>query len=72
MAFVEGQTLAERLKNGPPLGHRHAAALVRKLALALHDAHGCNVIHRDLKPANVMINQPRRAGRDGFRPGPAD
>ena len=57
MAFVEGQTLAARLKAGPPLGQRHAAALVRKLALALHDAHGCNVIHRDLKPANVIINQ---------------
>jgi serine/threonine protein kinase len=57
MAFVEGQTLAERLKAGPPLGQRHAAALVRKLALALHEAHCCNVIHRDLKPANVMLNQ---------------
>jgi formylglycine-generating enzyme required for sulfatase activity len=57
MAFVEGRTLAERIKEGQPLPQREAADIVRKLALALHEAHARGVIHRDLKPANVMINQ---------------
>jgi hypothetical protein len=55
MAYIEGKALAEfaRLK---PLTPRQAALLVRKLALALQDAHKLGVIHRDLKPANVMID----------------
>lgn len=56
MAFVEGRTLAEVLKNGQPLPQREAAAIVHTLALALQEAHAGGVIHRDLKPANVIIN----------------
>ena len=59
MAFIEGATLAQYLRaNGPPpVGE--AAALVRKLALALEEAHRCDVIHRDVKPSNVMLNRQR-------------
>jgi formylglycine-generating enzyme required for sulfatase activity len=57
MAFIEGRTLAARLQDGNPLPQREAAAIVRKLALALKEAHARGVIHRDLKPANVMIDQ---------------
>ncbi|MCI0463486.1 MAG: serine/threonine protein kinase, partial [Gemmataceae bacterium] len=39
------------------LPQRPAAALIRKLAQALAEAHARGVIHRDLKPANVMVNQ---------------
>jgi formylglycine-generating enzyme required for sulfatase activity len=56
MAFIEGRTLAARLQDGEPLPQREAAEIVRKLALALHEAHAKSVIHRDLKPANVMID----------------
>jgi hypothetical protein len=55
MAYVEGRTLAALLKAGPPPAPRQAAALVRKLAGALAEAHRRGVIHRDLKPSNVMI-----------------
>jgi serine/threonine protein kinase len=55
MAYVEGQTLAALLKAGPPPAPRQAAALVRKLAAALAEAHLRGVIHPDLKPPNVMI-----------------
>jgi serine/threonine protein kinase len=57
MAFIRGEPLARRLDPARPLPPRDAAALARKLALALHEAHACGVIHRDLKPANVMIDE---------------
>ncbi len=57
MAFVEGKALSEVLRGGKPVPARRAAALVRKLALALQEAHARGVVHRDLKPANVMIDR---------------
>jgi serine/threonine protein kinase len=57
MAFVQGRPLSAHLKTGRPVAERTAASLVRKLALALHEAHKHGVIHRDLKPANIMIDQ---------------
>ena len=54
MAYIEGQSLAALIGDaGWP--QRQVAALVGKLALALHEAHTRKVVHRDLKPANVMI-----------------
>src|SRR5207253_1694096 len=44
---------------GKPLPQRAVAATVRKLALALQEAHAHGIIHRDLKPANVIINRRR-------------
>jgi serine/threonine protein kinase len=57
MAFVQGRPLAAHLKSGKAVSERSAASLVRKLALALHEAHRHGVVHRDLKPANIMIDQ---------------
>src|SRR5262249_44134043 len=54
MAYIEGKSLAEAIPaGGVPL--RQAAALVRKLAAAMREAHAKGIVHRDLKPANVMI-----------------
>jgi hypothetical protein len=52
MAYIEGRTLAELIKHQPRLPARPVAAVVRKLALAMHAAHSRGVVHRDLKPAN--------------------
>ena len=40
MAYVQGRTLGEILRGGRGVNERSAAMLVRKIALALSDAHG--------------------------------
>jgi formylglycine-generating enzyme required for sulfatase activity/predicted Ser/Thr protein kinase len=57
MAYVQGKTLKEVMAGKSPPSARAAAGVVRKLALAMHEAHAKGVIHRDLKPANVKVNQ---------------
>ena len=57
MAYIDGKPLSD-LASGPRnVTPRDSAILVRKLALALAEAHKHGVIHRDLKPANIMIDQ---------------
>ncbi len=61
MAFIEGKSLAEVLRERKSLmPPRQAALLVRKLALTLAVAHERGIIHRDLKPANIMIDRQRQ------------
>src|SRR5262245_44657157 len=57
MAYIDGRPLSSLIRGGKPLPPRPVAAVVRKLALALQEAHRKGVIHRDLKPANVMVNE---------------
>jgi serine/threonine protein kinase len=56
MEYLEGETLAERLKRGPlPL-----AELVKigmQISDALDKAHRKGVVHRDLKPGNIMLTK---------------
>ncbi|HEY7428882.1 MAG TPA: protein kinase [Gemmataceae bacterium] len=57
MAYIEGRPLSDLLRAEQPFTPSEAAALVRKLALALHEAHARGVIHRDLKPSNILIDK---------------
>jgi WD40 repeat protein/predicted Ser/Thr protein kinase len=59
MAYIDGRPLSKFIQSGKPQPPRQVAAVIRKLALALHEAHQRGVIHRDLKPSNVMINRRR-------------
>ncbi|MBC8355819.1 MAG: protein kinase [Planctomycetes bacterium] len=56
MAFVEGKPLSKVIRESSGLNPRAVAVLVRKIAVALAEAHEKGVIHRDLKPGNIMLN----------------
>lgn len=55
MQLVVGETLAEKLTDGP-LPALEAARLMVTVTRAIHYAHTQGVIHRDLKPANILID----------------
>ena len=56
MEYIEGETLADRLKKGPlPL-----ATILEygaQIADALDKAHRAGIVHRDLKPGNIMLTK---------------
>ncbi len=56
MAYVRGKPLSQFVaKRQWP--ERDVAKLLRKIALALDEAHAQGIVHRDLKPTNIMLDQ---------------
>lgn len=56
MEYLEGETLANRLKKGP-LSPDPALQYAIQITDALDTAHKHHVIHRDLKPGNIMLTK---------------
>jgi serine/threonine protein kinase len=54
MEFVEGVSLAERLRQGP-MQVFESVTYISQVLSALSYAHERGVIHRDIKPANIMV-----------------
>ena len=52
MRFLEGGTLADRLKSEEPVSLEQSVDWVLTVAQAMDYAHSMGVVHRDLKPAN--------------------
>jgi len=57
--LLEGETLRERLKNGP-LSTRKAIDYGLQVAHGLAAAHEKGIVHRDLKPENLFLTQDGR------------
>src|SRR5208283_4579922 len=56
MEFLQGESLAERLRKGP-LPADQVLSIAIEIADALEKAHRAGVVHRDLKPGNVMLTK---------------
>ena len=61
MAYVDGETLADRVRRTGPLPPHEVARILREVAWALAYAHGRGIVHRDIKPENILIE--RGSGR---------
>lgn len=54
MAFVEGEALSARVKEGP-ISVADTMSIVAQAADALHAAHENGIVHRDVKPGNLIV-----------------
>ena len=55
MAFVDGETLADRVRTRGPFTGAEGARVLREVAWALAHAHSQGLVHRDIKPENILL-----------------
>ena len=59
MEYLDGETLAGRLRRARRLSPRKIAEIARQIANILDATHHAGIIHRDLKPENVFLVHDR-------------
>ena len=57
MAYVTGETLAQRVTARGPLDPHTAGGILCDIGEALDYAHARGVVHRDVKPDNILIDE---------------
>ncbi len=60
MAYVDGESLAARLRRRERLPIEEARRIMKETSDAMGMAHAMGVIHRDIKPDNVLLEGTRR------------
>lgn len=55
MEYVEGETLADKIKREGAIPWGEALAIFKQMMSAIDHAHSAGIIHRDIKPSNVIL-----------------
>lgn len=56
MELVNGDDLAQLVRQSGPLSVAHAVDFIRQAAIGLQYAHDQGIVHRDIKPANLLLD----------------
>ncbi|HMH56050.1 MAG TPA: serine/threonine-protein kinase, partial [Gemmatimonadales bacterium] len=59
MGYVEGESVAARIRRRGQLPVEEARRIMKETADALSAAHSLSVIHRDIKPDNILLEGTR-------------
>lgn len=65
MDFVDGESLANIVRNAGPIKELAAIELSLQIARGLEHAHKHNVVHRDIKPSNIVVSRAENPGGTG-------
>ncbi len=57
MDYIEGETLADIVKNDGPIPEKKSLQYIKKVGNALDYVHNRNMTHLDVKPANIIVRQ---------------